>query len=75
MIVSQTTTVKSSTIDSLHYSTEDNILMIDFKHGITYSYLNVTVEDYLALISSESIGKALNQIIKGKYEYKKHEEL
>ena len=49
-------------------------LLVSFKHGVTYSYFEVTMEDYLALISSESIGKALNQIIKGKYEFKKHEE-
>jgi hypothetical protein len=74
MIIQQTTTVKSSTIDSLHYESDDKNLMVTFKHGVTYTYLNVTIEDYLALITSDSIGKALNQIIKGKYDYVKHEE-
>jgi hypothetical protein len=74
MILQQTTTVKSSTIDSLYYDSEDKNLMVTFKHGVTYTYFNVTIEDYLALINSDSIGKSLNQIIKGKYEFKKHEE-
>jgi hypothetical protein len=74
MIIQQTTTVKSSTIDSLHYDSGDKNLMVTFNHGVTYTYFNVTMEDYLALITSDSIGKALNQIIKGKYNYVKHEE-
>jgi|Laugresp1bdmlbsn_1035097.scaffolds.fasta_scaffold31746_1 hypothetical protein len=73
MIISQATVVESSTIDSLLYL-NNKTLLVSFKHGVTYSYFEVTMEDYLALISSESIGKALNQIIKGKYEFKKHEE-
>ena len=75
MIQIQTTTVKSSTIDSLYYAKEDGLLVVTFKNGTTYSYYNVVLEDYLALITSESIGKAMNQIIKGKYNYAKHEEL
>lgn len=69
------TVVKSSTIDSIYYATTTSELMVTFKNGTTYTYYNVTLEDYLALITSESIGKAMNQIIKGKYNYAKHEEL
>ena len=75
MIQTQTTIVKSSTIDSLYYSSTTDELMVTFKNGTNYTYWDVTLEDYLTMITSESIGKALNQIIKGKYEYKKHEEL
>lgn len=75
MIQSQMTVVKSSTIDSIYYATTTSELMVTFKNGTTYTYYNVTLEDYLALITSESIGKAMNQIIKGKYNYAKHEEL
>ena len=69
------TVVKSSTIDSIYYATTTSELMVTFKNGTTYTYYDVTLEDYLALITSESIGKAMNQIIKGKYNYAKHEEL
>jgi hypothetical protein len=75
MIKSQTTLVKSSTIESLYYSTSDNNLMVTFIHGVTYTYFDVTLEDYLKLINTDSIGKALNETIKGKYKYEKHEEL
>lgn len=77
MIQSQITTVKSSTIDSIYYTATMTArkLMVTFKNGTTYTYYDVTLEDYLALITSESIGKAMNQIIKGKYNYAKHEEL
>lgn len=69
------TVVKSSTIDSIYYATTTNELMVTFKNGTTYTYYDVTLEDYLTMITSESIGKALNQIIKPKYKYAKHEEL
>lgn len=75
MILSQTTLVKSSTIESIYYSNETLELMVTFKNNSTYTYQGVTYEDYLKLITSDSIGKSLNQLIKGKYEYKKHEDL
>ena len=75
MIQTQTTIVKSSTIDSLYYSSTTDELMVTFKNGTNYTYWDVTLEDYLTMITSESIGKALNQIIKPKYKYAKHEEL
>lgn len=75
MIQSQMTVVKSSTIDSIYYATTTNELMVTFKNGTTYTYYDVTLEDYQSLITAESIGKALNQTIKTKYKYAKHEEL
>lgn len=75
MILSQTTMVKSSTIESMHYSNETNELMVTFKNNLTYTYQGVTYEDYLKLIMSDSIGKSLNQVIKGKYKYEKHDDL
>jgi hypothetical protein len=74
MIKSQTTIVKSSTVESLHYDSNTKDLMVTFNHGVTYTYSEVTLKDYLALINSESIGSALNKIIKGVYNYQKHEE-
>lgn len=74
MIKSQTTFVKSSTVESLHYDTDTKVLMVTFNHGVTYSYFDVTLEDYIIVITSQSIGSALNKIIKGVYNYMKHEE-
>lgn len=75
MIKSQTTFVKSSTVESLHYDSDTMTLMVTFKHGTTYSYFNVSYEDYIEVITSQSIGSALNKTIKGKYNYAKHEEI
>jgi len=75
MIKSQTTFVKSSTVESLHYDTDTKALMVTFNHGVTYSYFDVTLEDYMTVVTSQSIGSALNKIIKGVYKYEKHEEL
>jgi membrane-bound inhibitor of C-type lysozyme len=75
MIKSQTTIVKSSTVESLHYDTNTKALMVTFNHGATYSYFDVTLEDYMTVVTSQSIGSALNKIIKGVYKYEKHEEL
>lgn len=75
MIKSQTTIVKSSTIDSLYYDASSKEFMVTFKYGATYTYFEVTLEDYFKVITSESIGSALNKIIKGVYKYQKHEEL
>ena len=38
-----------------------------------YEYIGVSVEDYNSFVSADSQGKALNEIIKGKYEFKKIE--
>lgn len=75
MIKSQTTFVQSSTIDSLHYDAVAKRLMVTFLHGATYTYFDVTLEDYHELITSSSVGKALNSVIKTKYQYVKHDEL
>lgn len=74
MIKSQTTFVKSSTVESLHYDADTKALMVTFNHGVTYSYFEVTLEDYISVITSQSIGSALNKTIKGVYNYMKHEE-
>ena len=75
MIKSQTTIVKSTTVDSLYYDAVSKELMVTFKSEVTYTYFEVTLEDYFKVITSESIGSALNKTIKGVYNYQKHEKL
>ena len=49
-------------------------LTVHFNHA-SYVYSDVNVEDWNAFNSAESQGKALNEFIKGKYEYEKlHED-
>lgn len=49
-------------------------LFVVFKNAQKYVYKNVAYEDYILLINGgtdASVGKTLNKIIKGKYEYEK----
>lgn len=49
-------------------------LTVTFKNGATYIYFDVLFEDYLVFIgggTDASQGKALNKVIKNRYEYKR----
>lgn len=49
-------------------------LTVTFKNGATYVYFDVLFEDYLVFIgggTDASQGKALNKVIKNRYEYKR----
>lgn len=52
-------------------------LTITFKNGSTYTYFDVTFEDYMVFIgggTDASQGKTLNKVIKNKYQYKRVED-
>lgn len=52
-------------------------LTITFKNGATYTYMDVSFEDYMVFIgggTDASQGKTLNKVIKGKYDYKRIED-
>ena len=49
-------------------------LFVTFKNGSVYKYKDVSFEDYIVFMNGgtdASQGKALNKIIKSKYEYEK----
>jgi hypothetical protein len=62
--------VNSSTIDSIGW--EDNIMLVVFKKGSSYTYLDVSEEEYESIMSSTSRGSKLKEVVIGK-RYKKHE--
>ena len=62
---------ESSTIKSSEYNFKTNVFTIFFKSSSIYDYTNVDILDYQKFRDSDSQGKTLNEIIKGKYEYKK----
>jgi len=70
MITSATSHYDSSTLTSAAYNFKHKTLTIHFNHA-SYVYSGVNVEDWNAFNSAESQGKALNEFIKGKYEYEK----
>lgn len=70
MITSTTSHYKSSTIKSATYDFVDKMLTIDFNWA-TYVYEAVDQDTWNKFNTAESQGKALNEFIKGKYEYDK----
>ena len=70
MITSTTSNYDSSTILSAAYNYKHKTLTIHFKHA-TYLYTGVDSADFQAFNQADSQGKALNEFIKGKYEYHK----
>ena len=73
MITSTTSHYKSSTINSATYDVTDKTLTVFFKWA-TYVYEAVDVETWNKFNLADSQGKALNEHIKGSFEYAKYEE-
>lgn len=73
MITSTTSHYKSSTINSATYDVTDKTLTVVFKWA-TYVYEAVDVETWNKFNQADSQGKALNEHIKGSFEYAKYED-
>ena len=58
--------VSSSSIDSIGYDEENQILEIEFRIGV-YQYENVPEYVYIELMNSDSIGEFFNEDIKHEY--------
>jgi KTSC domain len=70
--------VTSSSIKSIGYDPEKQILEIEFKGkgdtpGGVYQYLNFTPEDFATFRAAKSIGTYFAAFIRGKFETKKLE--
>lgn len=63
--------VESSSIKSVGYYIDDEILEIEFIRGTIYQYKNVHYEDVIGLIFADSVGKYFDQFIKKNYEFEK----
>lgn len=72
MIVTQFTEFQSSTLLNATYESESKRLKVAFKHA-EYEYDDVDLDTYIKFITSESHGRALNELIKGKFAYAKIE--
>lgn len=58
---------KSSSIDSVKYDKDKNVLEVTFKNGITYQYHKVTEVDFQFFKAAKSHGKFLMSNIAGKF--------
>jgi hypothetical protein len=72
MITKAMNVYNSSLVRESVYEYETKRLTIEFASSM-YEYFDVSVEDYNLFVNADSQGKALNEIIKGKYEFKKIE--
>ncbi|NOU46937.1 MAG: KTSC domain-containing protein [Bacteroidales bacterium] len=63
------TPVSSSTIASVGYDAEKQILEIEFQHGAIYQYFDVPQEVYNGLMNAGSIASYFMNEIKTKFEY------
>ena len=70
MITSTTSNYDSSTILSAAYNYKHKTLTVHFNHA-SYLYTGVSHSDFEAFNQADSQGRALNELIKGKYEYEK----
>lgn len=70
MITTQTNVYDSSTVEASTYNFKTCDLFITFKHA-TYLYKDVAEIDYRKFAEDNSQGKALNSLIKDKYEFEK----
>ncbi|MEQ8935461.1 MAG: KTSC domain-containing protein [Amphiplicatus sp.] len=61
--------VDSSNIEAVGYDAESQTLQVEFKSGATYQYFDVTQELFDGLMIAPSVGKYLNDHIKGTYRY------
>ena len=70
MITSTICQYDSSTLTSAAYNYKHKTLTVHFNHA-SYVYNGVSRSDFESFNQAESQGKALNEFIKGKYEYEK----
>jgi len=63
------TLVSSSNIHSIGYEAHSQTLEVEFKSGNVYQYMGVSRCEYESLMNSVSIGRYLNNNIKGQYRY------
>ena len=70
MITNITSHYDSSTLTSAEYDYKRKTLVVNFNHA-SYLYTGVSHSDFESFNNAKSQGKALNEFIKGKYEYDK----
>ena len=54
--------VKSTRISRVAHDAGEHTLYVQFTRGAVYAYAPVTREDYTALISADSVGRALAEL-------------
>lgn len=63
--------VSSSTLSSVGYDPEKQVLEVAFRHGGVYQYLDVPVATYQELMAAESHGSYLARVIKPTHAFRR----
>lgn len=61
--------VVSSNISSIGYDPDTQVLEVEFLNGGVYEYFDVPPDIHQTLMDSGSKGRALNEFVKGTYDY------
>lgn len=61
--------VTSSNVASVGYDINDQVLEVEFKTGAVYRYEKVPPQVHSDVVHAESIGKAINTLVKPYYAY------
>lgn len=63
--------VDSSSLASVGYDEENEILEVEFNHGGIYQYFDVPKEEYEALMNAPSHGRYYSLNIRNDYDYER----
>lgn len=61
----------STQISETAWDKDSGTLSVTFKTGATYEYFNVPEGVWADMLTAESVGKYLNAVVKGNYEFEK----
>jgi hypothetical protein len=63
--------VTSSNVKSVGYDDFKHLLEVEFSNGDVYQYIGVPENTYVAFMQAPSIGKAVHEMLRGKFKYQK----
>ena len=65
--------VESACIASIAFSTEENVLQLEFRNGLAYEYFGVPASLYSELLSAQSKGAFVTRFIRGHFPFRRLE--
>lgn len=65
------TLVESSTLKSVGYEEEKEVLEVEFRNGDVYRYEGVGVETHVGLMGAESVGRYFHAHVSRSFPYEK----
>ena len=65
----QRVTVASSSVASVGYAADDQVLEVEFLSGTVYRYFDVPIEIFASFLAADSKGLYFVRSVKGRYGY------